>query len=142
MIKIIFRLLLPRIILPFPNPSHSFSFLKKFLCVKLLSKLDSFPNTSQSQPTLHFDMLMMIIKIGFCNDCFPGFDPCLPVSYFILYQSAALPPLAAPAQTWKPRTANMNTLASTAAAASAQIHLGSALLVFSTQQLELDSGSQ
>ena len=62
---------------------------------------------------------------GFCKDCFPGFDPCLPVSHLILYQSAALPPLAAPAQTWKLTTANMNTfLASTAAAASALIHVG------------------
>ena len=100
-------------------------FLKKYLCVKLLSKLNSFPNISHSWPTLqHFDILMMI-KIGFCNDCFPGFDSCLPVSHFILYQSAALPPLAAPAQTWKLTTANMNTfLASSAAAASVQIHIG------------------
>ena len=61
----------------------------------------------------------------------------------ISYQSAALPPLAASAQTWKPKTANMNTLLATiAAAASAQIHLGSALLVFSIQQLELEHGSQ
>ena len=36
----------------------------------------------------------------------------------------------------------MNTLATIAAAASAQIHLGSALLVFSIQQLELEHGSQ
>ena len=36
----------------------------------------------------------------------------------------------------------MNTLAIIAAAASAQIHLGSALLVFSIQQLELEHGSQ
>ena len=50
-----------------------------------------------------------------------------------------MPPLAAPAQTWKPTIANIN-LASTAAVASAQIHLGSALLVFSTQQLDPDSG--
>ena len=53
-----------------------------------------------------------------------------------------MPPLAAPAQTWKPTTANMKTLAIIAAAASAQIHLGSALLVFSIQQLELEHGSQ
>ena len=51
-----------------------------------------------------------------------------------------MPPLAALAQTWKPRTANMNTLATIAAAAGA--HLGSALLVFSIQQLELEHGSQ
>ena len=58
-------------------------------------------------------------------------------------QSAALPLLAAPARTWKQMIANMNTLASTAAAASAQIHLGSALPVFSTQLgMGLDFGSQ
>ena len=61
----------------------------------------------------------------------------------IFYQSAALPPLVAPAQTWKRTTANTNTfMETTAAAASVQIHIGSALLVFSTQQLEPDSGSQ
>ena len=61
----------------------------------------------------------------------------------IFYQSVALPPPAAPAQTWKPKTASINTfLAITAAAASVQIHLGSALLVSSTQQLESDSGGQ
>ena len=55
----------------------------------------------------------------------------------------ALPPLAAPAQTWKPTTANMNTfLLTTAAAASVQIQVGSALLVSSTQQLEPNIGSQ
>ena len=53
-------------------------------------------------------------------------------------QSAALPPLAAPAQTWKPTTAKPSTLASTAAAASA--HLGSALLVSLIQLARLDSG--
>ena len=59
------------------------------------------------------------------------------------YQSAASPSLAASAQTRKPTNANMNTsMATTAAAASAKIHLGSALLVFSTQQLDPDSGSQ
>ena len=58
-----------------------------------------------------------------------------------LYQSAALPPLlAAPAQTWKPKTVNMNGLANNAAAASAQIHLGSASLVSWTPPLELESG--
>ena len=50
-----------------------------------------------------------------------------------------MPPLAASAQTWKPKTANMNTLATIAAAAGA--HFGSALLVFSIQQLELEHGS-
>ena len=61
----------------------------------------------------------------------------------IFYQSAALPPLAAPAQTWKPTSANMNTfMATTAAAASAQIQVGSALSVFSIQPPELESGSQ
>ena len=53
-----------------------------------------------------------------------------------------MPPLAAPAQTWKSTTAKINGLATTAAVASAQIHLGSALLVFSIQQLELEHGSQ
>ena len=56
-------------------------------------------------------------------------------------QSAALPPTAAPAPTWKPTTANMNFwLPSAAAAASARF--GSTLLVFSIQQLEPDSGSR
>ena len=58
-------------------------------------------------------------------------------------QNAALPLLAAPARTWKQMIANMNTLASTAAAASAQIHLGSALPVCWTQPpMDPDSGSQ
>ena len=57
----------------------------------------------------------------------------------IFDQSAALLPLAALAKTWKPKTANLNSV-TTAAAASA--HLGSALLVFSIQQLELEHGSQ
>ena len=71
------------------------------------------------------------------------FDPCFShLTDQISYQSVALPPLAAPAQTWKLKTANMNTLAIIAAVASAQIHLGSALLVFSIQQLELEHGSQ
>ena len=76
---------------------------------------------------------------------FPDFNPYLHVSNLtdiIFFQSAALLLLGAPAQTWKPKTANMNTLAIIAAAASAQIHLGSALLVFSIQQLELEHGSQ
>ena len=51
-----------------------------------------------------------------------------------------MPPLAAPAQTWKPTTAKMNGSASTAAAASA--HLGSALLVFLIQPLEKESGNR
>ena len=63
------------------------------------------------------------------------------IDYYI-YQSAALPPLAATAQTWKPTTAKMNTLSTTAAAASVQIQVGSALLVSSTQQLEPNIGSQ
>ena len=63
--------------------------------------------------------------------------------WLFFYQSVALPPLAAPAQTWKPTTANMNTFTMTiAAATSVQIHSGSALLVSSTQQLEPDSGSR
>ena len=62
---------------------------------------------------------------------------------YIFYQSAVLPPLAAPAQTWKPTTANINmNMATTATAASVQIQVGSALLVSSIQQLEPDSGSQ
>ena len=60
----------------------------------------------------------------------------------ISYQSVALPPLAAPAQTWKPKTVKMNTLAITAAAASAQIRLCSALLVFLMQPLDPVTGSQ
>ena len=70
-------------------------------------------------------------------------DPCFPVSHLtdhIFYQSAALPPLAAPVQTWKPKTANTNTWSMTAAAAN--VELGSALSVFLIQQLEQDSGSQ
>ena len=59
-----------------------------------------------------------------------------------VYQSVALPPLAAPAQIWKPTTANINGSATTAAAASALIHLGSALLVFLIQTLEKESGNQ
>ena len=60
----------------------------------------------------------------------------------IFYQSAALPPLAVPAQTWKPMTANTRLflLANAAAAASAQMQLGSALLVSPTRPLEPDSG--
>ena len=52
---------------------------------------------------------------------------CVPLLYltdYILYQNAALPLLAAPAQTWKPTFANINGSVITAAAASAQIHLG------------------
>ena len=53
-----------------------------------------------------------------------------------------MPPPAAPAQTWKPKTANTRNLllANTAAAASAQMQLGSALLVSPTRPLEPDSG--
>ena len=56
----------------------------------------------------------------------------------IFYQSAGWHPLAAPAQTLKPLTALF--LANTAAAANAQMHLGSALLVSLTRPLEPDSG--
>ena len=59
----------------------------------------------------------------------------------IFYQSVALPPLAAPAQTWKPTTATLDTLGSNAAAASAQIHLGSLWLVSLMLPLGQDSGS-
>ena len=59
----------------------------------------------------------------------------------IFYQSAPLPPLEAPAQTWKHLTANTRLLAANAAAAaSAQMQLGSALLVSQTRPLEPDSG--
>ena len=53
-----------------------------------------------------------------------------------------MPPPAAPAQTWKPKTANTRQLLLTnaAAAASAQMQLGTALLVSLTQPLEPDSG--
>ena len=76
--------------------------------------------------------------------CLP-FSPCTSLisPEYIFHQSAALPPLAAPAQIWKPKTATMNTfLLTTAAAASVQIQVGSALLVSSTQQLEPNIGSQ
>ena len=76
--------------------------------------------------------------------CLP-FSPCTSLisPEYIFHQSAALPPLAAPAQTWKPTTAKMiMLLASTAAAASVEIQVGSALLVSSTQQLEPNIGSQ
>ena len=74
--------------------------------------------------------------------CVPHHNPYCLTDCCIFYQSAALPPLAAPVQTWKPTTANMNTFKTTAAVASVQIHSGSALLVFLTQQLEPDSGSR
>ena len=68
----------------------------------------------------------------------PDFDwSCL------LSQSVASPPLAAPAQTWRLKTANMNIcMASTAAATSAWVLIGLALLVSSIQQLEPRAGSQ
>ena len=58
------------------------------------------------------------------------------------YQSVALPPLAAPAQTWKLKTANMILLENIAAAANAQIHLGSSSNVSSIQQRVQSCGSQ
>ena len=76
---------------------------------------------------------------------FPGFNSYLHVSHLtdnIFFQSAALLLLGAPAQTWKPKTANMTGLASTAAVANAQIHLGLALLVFLMQLLEKNFGSE
>ena len=76
---------------------------------------------------------------------FPDFNPYLHVSNLtdiIFFQSAALLLLGAPAQTWKPKTANMTGLASTAAVANAQIHLGLALLVFLMQLLEKNFGSE
>ena len=69
----------------------------------------------------------------------PNYFPGCLTDCCIFYQSAALPPLAAPAQTWKPKTATLK-LATNAAAANVEV--GSALLVFSTQQVEPDSGSQ
>ena len=53
--------------------------------------------------------------------------------------AGALPPLGAPAQTWKPTIAE-STWPNIAAAAS--VHLGSALPAFSIQRLESASGSQ
>ena len=53
--------------------------------------------------------------------------PCLFLTDNLFYQSAASPPLAAPAQTWKSVTANTRALlflANAVAAANAQIHLG------------------
>ena len=82
------------------------------------------------------------LSLPTCFYIFYTFNPCCLTDCCIFYQSAALPPLAAPAQTWKPKTAKMNTFTSTAAAASVQIHIGSALLVFLIQQLELEHGSQ
>ena len=52
-----------------------------------------------------------------------------------------MPPLAAPAQIWMLTTVNMNILAIAAAAASVQIHIGSALLVSLTPSLEINCGS-
>ena len=68
---------------------------------------------------------------------FPQFSASLTDHFF--YQSAGWPPLAAPAQTLKPMTANTSLLlANAAAAASAQP--GSALLVSQTRPVEPDSG--
>ena len=75
--------------------------------------------------------------------CSSDFSPQFSVSLtdYIFYQSAGWPPLAAPAQTLKPVTANTRLLlANAAAAASAQIQLGSALFVSLTRPVEPDSG--
>ena len=82
--------------------------------------------------------LQQFTALALSNAFFGSF--CLTDNIF--YQSAALPPPAAPAQTWKPKTANTRNLllANPAAAASAQMQLGSALLVSPTRPLEPDSG--
>ena len=69
---------------------------------------------------------------------FPQFSASL--TDHIFYQSAGWPPLAAPAQTLKPMTANtsLQLVANDAAAASARP--GSALLVSLTRPVEPDSG--
>ena len=68
---------------------------------------------------------------------FPQFSASL--TDHIFYQSAGWPPLAAPAQTLKPMTANTSLLlANAAAVASAQP--GTTLLVSLTRPVEPDSG--
>ena len=89
------------------------------------------------KPKLNIQSLPRCFKFPHFNSCWFG---CL-TECCIFYQSAALPPLAAPAQTWKPTSANMNTSMTLTTAAAASVEVGSALLVFSTQQLEADSGS-
>ena len=74
--------------------------------------------------------------LKFLPDFFPWLPVCLTDDIF--HQSAAWPPSAAPAQTSKPLTVLF--LATTAAAANAQMHLGSVLLVSLTRPLEPDSG--
>ena len=59
---------------------------------------------------------------------------------YIFDQNAAWPPPAVPAQTLKPTANTRLLLANAAAAASAQIQLGSALPVSLTRPLEPDSG--
>ena len=106
-----------------------------------------------TQPNHALPLFPLLNLLSFCCKehnlktsfhCLP-FSPCTSLisPEYIFHQSAALPPLAAPAQTWKPTTATMNTfMTATAAAASVQIQVGSALLVSSTQQLEPNIGSQ
>ena len=65
---------------------------------------------------------------------------CLSYTDYIFDQSAAWPPPAAPAHTLKPTASTRLLLATTAAAANAQIQLGSALLVSLTRPMEPDSG--
>ena len=69
---------------------------------------------------------------------FPQFSASL--TDHIFYQSAGWPPLAAPAQTLKPVTANTSLQLVTNAAAAASAHLGSTLLVSPTRPPEPDSG--
>ena len=61
---------------------------------------------------------------------------------FKTIQSAASPPLAAPAATWKAMIANTSTSANTAVAEDAQSHIGSPSPVFSIHPLEINIGSQ
>ena len=92
---------------------------------------------------MNVNAMILIAARGFRVYALVIIDLCFSV-WLIIYlsQSAAMPPLAAPAQIWMLTNVNMNILASAAAAASVQIHLGAASLVSSIQQLEPDSGSR
>ena len=90
---------------------------------------------------IHLATLLGALKIFVNLVVYQTMSTCQ--AYYICYQNVASPPPAAPAQKWKPKTANMNTfIATTAAAASVLIHNGSALLVSSIQQLDPDSGNR
>ena len=69
-------------------------------------------------------------------------DSIVLLSTCIFHQSAVLLLLVTLAQTWRPSTASISTSATTAAAGSAQTHIGSASPVSKMQQLELESGSR